>query len=177
MQYKAAKQAAAVQKEALEFQKERYAKWQSIYGPLQEDLSTYYKNLTGKSISNEEVQKIQMELQKANEQTSASLAARGISGSGVEASLLNSNEFNADMLKAQSIATGDQKAAALKSGFLNAGMGLESNAASAVSNTSANYSNAINGQGRALGNMWTAIGNTVDGAFGYLSTKNIGSAR
>ena len=175
MQYKAASESAKVQKNALNFQKERYQHWKDIYGPLQEDLGTYYKNLTGETLSNNEVQKIQMELQQANEQTSNMLAAKGISGSGVEASLLNDNTFKADMLKAQAVATADSRAMAQKTSFLNAGLGLETSIAGSMNNAGANYSNSLLGEGKAESNMWGGFGKAVDGAFGFY--KGIGSAQ
>jgi len=50
-----------------------YQKWKSIYGPLQEDLGTYYKNLTGTQLSNREVIRIQDASQKAKEKIKAHL--------------------------------------------------------------------------------------------------------
>lgn len=109
--------------EQIAFQREQYDDWKSIYGPLQEDLGTYYKNLTGDAMAAQQIVQTQMASQSAQRQTDAALAQRGISGGGLEASLLAQNTFGTEMQKAGIRANKDQLAAQQQAGFLGIGLG------------------------------------------------------
>lgn len=110
-------------KEAIEFQREQYEDWKNIYGPLQEDLGTYFKNITGDTITAQQLTEIQKSSQDAQRQTDIALAQRGLTGSGIEAQALMQNKYGTEMQKASVRANADQVAAERKMGFLGLGLG------------------------------------------------------
>ena len=136
------------------FQLEQYDKWQSIYGSLQEDLGTYYKNLTGATLAAPKLQAIQEEAQKAQKQTDIALAQRGLTGGGLEAQALMQNQFGTAMQKANVRATADQAAAEQKLGFLGVGLGQGA---------------------QMLGNL-ANVGNTNSGIAGNIATTSLNNA-
>lgn len=147
----------AMTKEQLEFQKEQYEEWKAIYGPLQEDLGTYFKNLTGDSMAASQIEAIQAEYQKSQQQIDQQLAQRGIRGSGLEASLTSQNIFQTGIAKATARSQSDQMAAQQKMGFLGLGLGQGSNMLGTQANLAAsgaanlmNRSSSLTGQSTAL---------------------------
>lgn len=136
----------AMTKEQLDFDKQRYEDWKAIYGPLQEDLGTYYKNLTGSTLSAKHVESIQMESQLAQQQIDQTLAQRGISGGGLEASLTSQNTFGAGMQKAAARASGDQMANEQKMNFLNLGLGQGAQISNNMAQTSASAASGLRSQ-------------------------------
>ncbi len=144
----------ALTKEEIEFQREQYADWKAIYGPLQEDLGTYFKNLSGDKLAAKQVEAIQLEGQKAQQQTDVALAQRGLTGSGIEAQALMQNQFGTSMQKASARASADELAAQQKMGFLGLGLGqgtqmLGINAG--VSNTGAQIAGNLSSSALGIG--------------------------
>ncbi len=150
---RASAQATAVQREQLDFQRERYDDWKQVYGVLQEDLGTYYKNLTGESLSNKNREAIQLAGQEANSKISKTLAQRGISGSGMEAQLLSMNDYNTELKKATVTANADELANQEKMNFLRLGINQGGQIAGQMGNTSNNMANMYSQQA----NQQTAI--------------------
>jgi len=146
------------------FQRQQYNDWKNIYGDLQEDLGTYFKNLTGNKIAAEQVSSIQRESQAAQTQIDQALAQRGISGGGLEAQALQQNMLSSAMQKANVRASADQLANQQKAGFLGLGLGQGAQmlgVQAGVSNT---------GAGNAAG-----MSNTALGVGSQLSQANIKS--
>ena len=110
-------------KEQLAFQKSQYDDWKNIYGPLQEDLGTYYKNLTGDKLATQKIEAIQKESQTAQTNVDQQLAQRGLSQSGLQAEAIMRNQATSSMAKANARANADQLAANQKMGFLGLGLG------------------------------------------------------
>lgn len=146
----ASQASTAMTKEQLDFDKQRYADWKAVYGPLQEDLGTYYKNLTGSTLSAKHVESIQMESQLAQQQIDQTLAQRGISGGGLEASLTNQNIFGTSMQKATARASGDQMANEQKLNFLNLGLGQGAQIGNNIAQTSASGASGLRSQAAGL---------------------------
>ena len=167
---KAADRSYELTKEELDFQKEQYADWKSIYGPLQEDLGTYFKNLNGGTLSAPHIQAIQAESQKAQEQINQQLAQRGLSGGGLEAKLLNQNIFSAGMQKAAARASGETLAAQQKLGFIGLGLGQGSQMlgnTAQVSSSGASSQSSISGSQAGLsGHLGTASMNATGDVIG-----------
>ena len=130
----------ALQQDQFEFEKQRYDDWKAVYGTLQEDLGTYYQNVTGASLSKFEIENLQLASQKAQDKISTTLAQRGMQGSGVEAQLLGSNIYNTEIAKATVASTADQRAADLKQNFLSIGLGSGNTIANSMAQTSSNMS-------------------------------------
>lgn len=174
-------------REELDFQREQYDEWKSIYGPLQEDLGTYYKNLTGDaladSIVSRYVTEVQIESQRVAQQNRVDLAQRGMSNSGLGASLQNQNLFQAGMAKADVRATAQQKADDIveqkKLGFLGVGLGqgtqmlgTQANIANTGASTSSSLSGQYLNQATTIGKSNTAATTDLAGTVGgYASGK------
>jgi len=107
----------------IKFQRDQYDDWKSIYGPLQEDIGTYFKNITGGKIATKQVQSIQREYQAAQTNIDAQLAQRGLSNSGLQAQTLVSNNIQAAQAKATARTNADSIAQQQKMGFLGLGLG------------------------------------------------------
>jgi len=183
---KEASNSLARSQESKDFQMKQYSDWKDIYGPIQESVGDYYKNLTGASISNQEVEQIQASSQEAMDRMNEQLAQRGMTGSGIEASMANQNIYSAEMQKAQSRSTADQRAADAKSNFLAMGLGQGQsliNSMNNTDNTMANTtSNLINTNSSIVSNQMsgnTSIGNNtanVQTNAGTNQAKIIGTA-
>lgn len=154
-------QAYALQKEQMDFNKQRYDDWQKVYGTLQEDIGTYYSNLKGSDLSNIEVQQIQAHTQQANDKVTSMLKAKGINGSGVEASLIGQNIYKGEIAKATSVATAEQRVMQQKQGFLSLGLGQGNAIANSMSGTANNMSNIASKQGAIDAEMWGDFGRTA----------------
>jgi len=164
------KEAVGIQKEQLNFYKQMYKDWYKVYGSLQEDLGTYFKNLTGDKISAKERQAIQKAMQETQEELSQMMAQRHIANSGLEASLYKDITFQGEIQKALSQANAEDKAVAMKSQFLGLGLGQNTQIAGGMSNVSANLSTTMQGYGQALGQQYNTIGNAIGKLGGYFTT-------
>ena len=186
-QAEANQQALALQQDNLDWTKDRYAdayaeyeKWNSIYGPLQEDLNTYYTNLTGSDISNAEVARIQEATQKSKEITAQRLAQSGRDDNGVSEYLYSAMDYQSAKDKALSRATGEERAMAAKQGYGNsvntnlanmrAGMNGIANGAQATTNS---MGNLLTTQGNNAVSAANAQNSVLDG-FINDTQENIG---
>ena len=161
--YKAADKQAEIAKDQLDFQKEMYDKWYGVYGTLQEDMGTYYKNLTGEKISAKERQALQIAAQNAQKDLSSAMTAKGITGSGIEASMMGSIEWEAERAKALSQANAEDKAMSAKMGFLGLGVGKDTAIANGMANAANAYGTASSGALKSVGETLGYLGN-------YMST-------
>jgi len=158
-----------------------YQKWKSIYGPLQEDLGTYYKNLSGKQLSTREVIRIQDASQKAKDKIKASLAQSGRADSGLEHYLLSQVDYDAEIQKAEKVSTAEERAVAAKTNFLALGLNQANNIKAQQAGTVAAMQSGVNAQGNILAGqaslgvasataqagIWSRYGNDVQGLLGY----------
>lgn len=174
-QTKAIRESTKLQKEQLEFQKQRYERWKQIYGPLQEDLVSYVKNLTGSTLSEAEITKIQQATQQAQKSLHEKLAQRGLQNSGLELSLDTKLGYQGDIAEAQARAKGEMQAFNLKNSVLNQGLMQESTINSSMMNAASNASNAIYTGGNQMATTKSQIGNfwgqTVTGLSELIPTK------
>lgn len=160
------------QKEQYEFQKEQYLKWYNIYGTMQEDLGTYFKNLTGKNLSAKDVAEVQKAQQEVDDRIRVSLAQRGLAGSGLEASLLSQNTYNSEMKKADLRSTAEQRAIAQKEQFLGLGIGQGGAMQQSLNTQSGNMALTYNGMGASSANFGANIAKSQQYA-GASSANNI----
>ncbi len=114
-------------KEAYDTHIAEYERMRNIYGPLQEDIGTYYRNLTGASLSNDRVAKIQKAYQKSQDDVRKKLAQSGRSTSGVQDELLAGISFNNEMGKATARMTAETDAIKMKEGYVNSQVALSQN--------------------------------------------------
>jgi len=163
----AAAASARVQREQLAFEREQYNDWKDIYGPLQEDLGTYYKNLTGQTLSDREVEQIQLAGQRADDKIQATLAQRGLTGSGLDAELTSQNIYKTEIEKARSRANADETANLKKMQFLSLGLGQGQGIMNQMGNTSRAASSAIMQGGAQQASIIGNATNNLQGIVGY----------
>ena len=163
----AAAAGAAVQQAQLDFQKQQYEDWKEIYGPLQEDLGTYYRNINGKELVGKELEYMQAAGQEANRKIQEQMAQRGIEGSGLNAGLLNQNILNTEVQKSMLRSTADQRAAQMKQGFLALGLGQGQQISNAMGNTSNALSSSLYNSGVAQATIINSATDTLGGIVGY----------
>lgn len=114
----------AIQEAGLAFQKQQYADWDSIYGPIQENLGEYYKALTPEKVISQGLQAEQQAYQKSVEQLRQTLAQRGIDPtSGVAVGAETALAGQHYQTEAGIRATGEERAAAQQTQFLGLGLG------------------------------------------------------
>lgn len=133
-------------REQMEYNQYQQQKWDSIYGPVQENLSNYYNNLDPDKFQTEMNVDIGTAYNQAQEQLTANLAARGIQGSGVEAqALTNLEQGRADALS-QTRVGAEQQVAGMQSNFLSLGLNQQPSLRQ-------NVNSAFGQQQQSLGNM------------------------
>jgi len=182
------KQGIALQQREQQFNEQRYMdaqleydKWKAIYGPLQEDLGTYFRNLTGESLSNSEVTRIQEASQKSKDKIRVSMAQRGIVDGGLENYLLAQNDYQAELAKADSRSTAEQRAIQSKSEFLAMGLNQANTIKNQQAGITGQLQQGVNNQITGLNNVanigmqgasqqsgiWSNYGNQLQGLVGY----------
>ena len=132
--------------EQLNFQKEQYADWENIFGPIQDNLSSYYKNLSADSVASLGIQNIEQSYTQSRQNLDTQLAKRGITNSGATAAGLTSLENTRMLGKAEVRSTAEQTVAQQQLGFLSAGLGLQSGLQQGVSNAYSNQANILGQQ-------------------------------
>lgn len=164
----AGRTAANAANNQLEFDKARLEDWNSVYGPIQDNLSNYYSSVTPEHYASVGIENFEKARQQANDRMTEYLAQRGIQDSGLAASLKNQSEINAAETKATIRRDAPRLAAEDQSRFLQIGLGQ--NPASSVSDTLAQqtaYSQqtanlAANAAGQAIASTGPAIGRAID---------------
>lgn len=166
--------------EQLAFEKERYQDWQDVYGPLQENLSDYYTDLTPEFYEAVGLQNYQQELQSSLQAIETNLAQAGLTNrSGIEQSLKSQAELAGAEERAQIRSNAERQVQEDRTRFLQIGLGQ--NPASSVSNVlaqqSSNLSNIAQQQqiaaGQAMGNAVSTTGTALSNYFN--NTNNAGS--
>lgn len=123
-------------KEQLDFEKEQYEDWKSIYGSLQENLGNYYNNLNADSLTLKHIEAITREFDIAETQLKQTLAQRGLDDSGMMAAAEVSLASQEALSKANIRANADEIAAQEKMKFLSFGLGQGTQILGQMSNTS-----------------------------------------
>jgi len=171
---KAAKSAASSAQNELDFNKAQYNRWQEVFGPIQDNLSEYYQSLTPDYYEAAGLQAFEKENQAQMATLNEQLAQRGLTGSGLEATLNRENAIDTAEQRAAIRVDAPAKAAAEQLNFLQVGMGQQSNInqtysqalanqtataqqnANAASQASAQAtSSAISTVGTALSDYWS----------------------
>lgn len=157
----AAKRAARLDRDALNFAKEQYARWLSIYGPIEDTLADFYNNLTPEFIESQGLQAQEQQYLQAKENMAEFFAVNEIS-SGTAADLFTKGELQDARDKAQIRADAPFKTAELKQNFLSLGLGGGDNAAGNVINV---LQTSANRAGQDAENAANAAGNLFGTAF------------
>jgi len=120
---KAANTAKDAQKNQLAFEQQKLADWNRVYGPIQDNLSNYYANLTPEYIETQGLEAVELERAKALERVEVNLAQRGITDSGIASRVVKDVELNTAQQRAQVRATAPTMVAEEQSRFLQIGLG------------------------------------------------------
>ena len=126
--------------EQLNFTKKQYADWQGIFGPIEQNLSSYYKNLSPDSFAALGIQNIEQEYSRSREQLDIALAKRGITDSGATVAGMTELEGNRLLGRAQVRAQAPTQVAQMQQGFLSIGLGQKAQLQTGINNA---YSNQI----------------------------------
>lgn len=129
---KAASAASDASDAQIAFAQEQYDDWQATYGSIQSNLAGYYGSLTSDYFETQGLQAVQQEYATARDSINQSLAQRGITDSGVAASIERDTNISEAEAKATVREQAPVQAAEAQLGFLQVGMG--SNPTSSVSN-------------------------------------------
>ncbi len=168
MSRNAAKSASRDAKQAsqaeLAFSQEQYDDWKEVYGPLQDNLSEYYTNLTPEFYEAVGLENLEQQLQVSNQRLDEMFAQRGIDpSSGIAASIEAQGELDAAEARAEVRRDAPRLAAEDKSRFLQIGLGQ--NPAQSVQNTlsrqTSNLQQQANFAGQAAGQATGAAIQTI----------------
>jgi len=152
---------SAAEAAALNFQKQQYQDWQDTFGPIQDNLSMYYQNISPDYYEATGLANFQKERQQQLTDLNTSLAQRGLTNSGLAATVKRENAIDTAEQRAQIRTGAKQQAVSDMSNFLQIGMG---------SNPSSSYGSTLNqiAQNKAVtaanANQaaGTAVGSTVN---------------
>lgn len=147
--------------EQLDFAKQQYADWQATYGDIQENLSSYYSNLTPEYYAARGLEAFNQEQQASMTRIEQNLAQRGLGDSPLAASINAQSELNAAESRASIRAGAEDAVSQQRANFLSIGMG--SNPSGSVS--------------AAYQNMATVLGNQASQANQYAQNAAIASGQ
>lgn len=175
----ASKKAAASAANQLEFEKAQYDDWQSVFGPVQDNLSKYYQSITPDYYEAAGLEAFQKERDAQLQQLQENLAQRGLATSGVAAALERSNAIDTAQTRANIRREAPAKAAEEQSRFLQIGMGLNpsSSYSTALSQTAQAQQANANLQAQAAGSAISSAVGTVGSALSdYLRSSTTQSS-
>ena len=169
--------------EQLDFQKKQYEDWENIFGPIQDNLSSYYKHMSPDSIASLGIQNIEQSYTQSRQNLDTQLAKRGITNSGATAAGLTSLENTRMLGKAEVRSNAPQQVAQQQLGFLSAGLGLQPSLQQGISGAMSNQMNmfgqqATNQQGMAnqysnqAAQAYSGIGSSIGQGINSYMTYN-----
>lgn len=169
--------------EQLDFQKKQYEDWENIFGPIQDNLSSYYKHMSPDSIASLGIQNIEQSYTQSRQNLDTQLAKRGITNSGATAAGLTSLENTRMLGKAEVRTNAPQQVAQQQLGFLSAGLGLQPSLQQGISGAMTNQMNmfgqqATNQQGMAnqysnqAAQAYSGIGSSIGQGINSYMTYN-----
>lgn len=164
---RATEAASEASESELAFNQQRYDDWKEVYGPIQDNLSNYYSNLSPDLYEAQGLEAFNAEFQKAQDDVATSLAQRGITDSGLAAQLEQQGAVTAAENRAAIRMDAPSKVAELQSNFLQIGLGQDPSgdiAGTLARNTNSTQNIATQSQiaaGQATGNVITEVGNAA----------------
>lgn len=165
--------ATAADKEALDFARKQYADWQGIFGPIQNNLSSYYQNLTPARIEAQGREAVELERADLMTRLDETFQQRGLGDTALEAATFADIERRTAQQKAEVRATAPEKVAQQQLGFLT--LGYNQNPAGVVQQSLSNSAGlqqqiafkkgAMAGEavGNAVSTVGTALGDYFNG--------------
>lgn len=180
-----------VSMEELDFQKQQYSNWEDIFGPIQQNLSNYYKNLSSDTIASSGLQNIEQQYVTSRQSLDQALAKRGITNSGATAAGLTQLETARMLGKAQVQTNAPMMAAQQQSNFLAGGLGQQNQLQQGISNTYTNQMNMFGQQSlnkqnmsnqyanqaaQAYSGIGSSVGTGISTYMNYQSNQNLANA-
>jgi len=114
---------------ALQFQKQQYQDWQDTFGPIQDNLSKYYQNISPDYFEATGLTNFMTERAAQVKQLDTTLAQRGLSNSGLAATMKRETAIDTAEQRAAIRTNATTQAAAAQSNFLQIGTGTNPSAA------------------------------------------------
>ena len=130
---KATDASSAANAAALDFQKQQYQDWQDTFGPIQDNLSKYYQNISPDYFEATGLTNFMTERAAQIKQLDTTLAQRGLSNSGLAATMKRETAINTAEQRATIRTNASTQAAAAQSNFLQ--IGVSTNPSAALGNT------------------------------------------
>ncbi len=169
---RAANAANAADRESLDFAKQQYGDWKQVFGPLQDNLSNYYQNLSPGRIEAQGREAIELERSDWLNRIDETFQQRGLGDSAMEAFATADVEKATALKKAEARATAPEKVAQQQLGFLS--LGYNQNPSGTLQQVLSNRSgmkhslaiNANKDAGAAIGNAVTTVGTALGDYFG-----------
>jgi anti-sigma-K factor RskA len=157
---KSAKKAADTE---IEFAQAQYEDWKEIYGPIEQNLASYYTNLSPDTFAAQGIQFAEEAYATAVERQQEVFAQRGINDSGISALVESNAQFDLARNKASIRQAAPQQVAQQQLDFLSVGQG---------NNPTSNYQQVLN----ANTNRTADASANASAAFGssLASTVNMG---
>lgn len=160
---KASKRAADAQDAQLSFDMERYDDWQNIFGGVQENLANYYNSISPDYYVAAGLEAFEKEREAQMGKLNETLAQRGLSNSGLAATVATENAISSAEARASIRREAPRQAREDQSRFLQIGMGQNpgSSVSSTLGNIATNAQTQANQASQAAGQaMSSAISST-----------------
>lgn len=151
--------------EQLAFTKQQYEDWQNIFGPIQDNLSSYYKNLSSDTVASLGIQNIEKEYIRSSKLLDQSLATRNIANSGIANQSISQLESARMLGRAEVQTNAPMYTAQQQQGFLSIGLGVKSEALSGISSAYGNQVSLLGQQATNATNQANKYSNQA--AAGY----------
>lgn len=130
-------------KENIAFQKEQYSDWKAVYGDIQTNLGSYFKNLTPERLTAMGLHNQQKEFQNALADINKTFAQKGLEGSGLDVSTQTTAKLANAAARAQIRTSAVDATTEQKLSFLNLGLGTGN---AIRSNITGAYQSGVNQQ-------------------------------
>lgn len=160
---KASKRAAEAQDAQLSFDMERYDDWQNIFGGVQENLANYYNSISPDYYVAAGLEAFEKEREAQMGKLNETLAQRGLSNSGLAATVATENAISSAEARASIRREAPRQAREDQSRFLQIGIGQNpgSSVSSTLGSIATNAQTQANQASQAAGKaMSSAISNT-----------------
>lgn len=178
---KASKRAADAQDAQLSFDMERYDDWQNIFGGVQENLANYYNSISPDYYVAAGLEAFEKEREAQMGKLNETLAQRGLSNSGLAATVATENAISSAEARASIRREAPRQAREDQSRFLQIGMGqnpgssVSSTLGSIATNAQTQANQASQAAGQAMSSAVSSTGKAIAQGYEAWSKANEGS--
>jgi len=163
-------QSLAIQEEQLAMAKEDRTRWNSIYGPIEENMGEFFANLTPDYFASQGLEAYQKDFQQNQEQLTEYYAANEID-SGTEADLMTKSSLQASRDKAKIRADAPYQVQEMKQKFLSLGVTEKSGVNASIANASNSLSTTLSNQAGIAANSANVGFDAASQGFSTLATE------